>query len=130
MALILLHSGSFTDYEGNTINVQLYRHRDLNASPTSLNFTAIGGILKLAIWSYDGDAILNDIQYDWLSYRFLGKSQLPGSECYRYYYDIICRPNTGAERTGSLTIGLDSVIDDDYTYRPTITIPVTQRGKS
>lgn len=130
MALILLHSGSFTDYEGNTINVQLYRHRDLNASPTSFNVTAIGGILKLAIWSYDGDAILNDIQYDWLSYRFLGKSQLPGSECYRYYYDIICRPNTGAERTGSLTIGLDSVIDDDYTYRPTITIPVTQRGKS
>ena len=130
MALILLHSGSFTDYEGNTINVQLYRHRDLNASPTSFNVTPIGGILKLAIWSYDGDAILNDIQYDWLSYRFLGKSQLPGSECYRYYYDIICRPNTGAERTGSLTIGLDSVIDDDYTYRPTITIPVTQRGKS
>ena len=128
--MILLHSGSFTDYEGNTINVQLYRHRDLNASPTSFNVTAIGGILKLAIWSYDGDAILNDIQYDWLSYRFLGKSQLPGSECYRYYYDIICRPNTGAERTGSLTIGLDSVIDDDYTYRPTITIPVTQRGKS
>lgn len=130
MALILLHSGSFTDYEGNTINVQLYRHRDLNASPTSFNVTPIGGILKLAIWSYDGDAILNDIQYDWLSYRFLGKSQLPGSECYRYYYDIICRPNTGAERTGSLTIGLDRVIDDDYTYRPTITIPVTQRGKS
>ena len=130
MALILLHSGSFTDYEGNTINVQLYRHRDLNASPTSFNVTPIGGILKLAIWSYDGDAILNDIQYDWLSYRFLGKSQLPGSECYRYYYDIICRPNTGEERTGSLTIGLDSVIDDDYTYRPTITIPVTQRGKS
>lgn len=130
MALILLHSGSFTDYEGNTINVQLYRHRDLNASPTSFNVTPTGGILKLAIWSYDGDAILNDIQYDWLSYRFLGKSQLPGSKCYRYYYDIICRPNTGAERTGSLTIGLDSVIDDDYTYRPTITIPVTQRGKS
>ena len=130
MALKLLHSGSFTDYEGNTISVQLYRHRDLNASPTSLNFTAIGGIGKLAIWSYDGDAILNDIQYDWLSYRILGKSQLPGSECYRYYYDIICRPNTGTERTGSLTIGLDSVIDDDYTYLPTITIPVTQRGKS
>ena len=130
MALILLHSGSFTDYEGNTINVQLYKHRDLNASPTSLNFTAIGGILKLAIWSYDGDATLNDIQYDWLNYKFLGKSQLPGSECYRYYYDISCKPNTGTERTGSLSIGLDSVIDDDYTYRPTITIPVTQRGKS
>ena len=130
MALILLHSGSFTDYEGNTINVQLYKHRDLNASPTSLNFTAIGGILKLAIWSYDGDATLNDIQYDWLNYKFLGKSQLPGSECYRYYYNISCKPNTGTERTGSLSIGLDSVIDDDYTYRPTITIPVTQRGKS
>ena len=130
MALILLHSGSFTDYEGNTINVQLYRHRDLNASPTSLNFTAIGGILKLSIWSYDGDAILNDIQDDWLNYRVLGKSQLPGSECYRYYYDISAKPNTGAERTGSLTISLDSVIDDDYLYRPTLTIPVTQRGKS
>lgn len=130
MALILLHSGSFTDYEGNTINVQLYKHRDLNASPTSLNFTAIGGILKLAIWSYDGDAILNDIQYDWLNYRLLGKSQLPGSECYKYYYDIICRPNIETKRTGSLTIGLDSVIDDDYTHIPTITIPVSQRGKS
>ena len=130
MALILLHSGSFTDYEGNTINVQLYRHRDLNASPTSFNGTAIGGILKLAIWSYDGDAILNDIQYDWLSYRFLGKSQLPGSECYRYYYDIICDSNSGAKRTGSLKVGLETVIDGDYTFRPTITIPVTQRGKS
>ena len=126
MALKLLHSGSFTDYEGNTISVQLYRHRDLNASPTSMSFSADGGTLRLSIWSYDGEAILYDIQDNWLNYKSAGSEQLPGSQCHKYYYDIICDPNSGAKRTGSLKVGLETIIDGDYTFRPTITIPVTQ----
>lgn len=130
MALILLHSGSFTDYEGNTINVQLYRHRDLNAYPTSLSFGANGGTLRFVIWSYDGEAILWDIQDEWLNYRGAGSELLPGSQCHKYYYDIICDPNPGTKRTGSLSVGLETVIDDDYELRPNISIPVTQSGQS
>ena len=130
MALKLVHSGSFRDYEGNTISVQLYRHRDLNASPTSMSFSANGGTLRLAIWPYDGEAILYDTQDNWLDYRSAGSEQLPGSQCHKYYYDIICDPNSGAKRTGSLKVGLETIIDGDYTFRPTITIPVTQSRQS
>lgn len=129
MALKLLHSGSFVDYEGNIINVQLFKHRDLNANPTSLRFNADGETLSFTIWSYDGEAILYDIPDNWLNYRNERAEQLPGSEFHKYFYKIICDPNTGAERTSSLSVGLETVIDDDP-FRPKLTIPVTQSGNS
>lgn len=120
-----LHSGQFTDYDGNTIEVEIFRKIDFNATPTSFNFGVVGASSTLSIWSRDGDAELYDSQADWLSWRQIKAEKLPGSDYYKYTYRItVTANNTGSQRSTNLGAGLET----GQVVGWMMNIPVTQNG--
>ena len=120
-----LHSGQFTDYDGNTIEVEIFRKIDFNATPTSFNFGVVGASSTLSIWSRDGDAELYDSQVDWLSWSQIKSERLPGSDYYKYTYRItVTANNTGSQRSTNLGVGLET----GQVVGWMMNIPVTQNG--
>ena len=118
----ILHSGSFLDYDDNTIEVKFFRHTDLNASPSSLSFTYGGGTLRLTIWSRCGNAHLVNPSVDWLTYTPAEEPEpIVGTNYYKYFYDIVCSSNSGDARDTNLVVDLHAEIPG-----VSINIPVHQ----
>lgn len=121
----LLHSGQFTDYDGNTIKVEIFKKVDFNVMPASLSFGVVGASSTLSIWSRDGDAELYDPQVDWLSWSQIKAEKLPGSDYYKYTYRItVTANNTGSSRSTNLGAGLET----GTVVGRMMNIPVTQNG--
>lgn len=120
-----LHSGQFTDYDGNIIEVEIFKKIDLNIQPASLSFGVGTGSSTVKIWSRDGDAILYDFPYEWITYRQLRSERLPGSDYYMYTYQItVSANNTGAVRSADLNVGLET----GPVVGALTTLKVTQNG--
>lgn len=106
----LLHSGSFVDYDGNEITISFYKKTDINAIPTVMSFSDLGGSKTLTIWSTDGDAYIGDPLVDWWNYTQIGAEPLPGSDFYKYTYRIQVQPNhTPNPRVDSIHIHLEGI---------------------
>lgn len=110
----LLHSGSFLDKDGNKITVSFYSRVDLNVYP-DVNSSGYTNIPKtrtnivLVIWSRDGSARMWDPPCDWITYRQVASEQLPGSDYYKYTYQLTIEANnTGSARQCNIGIGLET----------------------
>lgn len=93
--MILLHEGSFTDYDGGDVCVQFYKLYNLNVVPERLNFDAEGGTKTVKVWSTKGSAELTFRNCpDWITQiRQINAEQLPGSNEYKYTYEVTCSSN-------------------------------------
>lgn len=112
----ILHSGEFTDYNGEDIKVTFFRHIDLNAKPMWMAFSDAGGTRELTIWSNMGDAHLADPTVDWLNYSLTSTEPVVGTPYYKYTYQIQCYSNSGAERETYLTVDLRDNIPGEKIY--------------
>lgn len=123
----LLHSGEFTDHDDNIIRVSFYRVYRVRAYPTTLKFDAAGGILRVSVWSTKGNAYLYDNNPSWLSASQISAEQLPGSQYYKYTYEISCSANSGTFRNFTWTVGVEDGPEAGY---GTTSFEVTQYGSS
>lgn len=110
----LLHSGEFSDYDGNKVRVSFYRVYGVRVWPDYLIFDAAGGILRVSVWSTKGNAYLYDNNPSWLSASLVSSEQLPGSQYYKYTYDISCSANTGTMRNCMWTVGVEDGPEAGY----------------
>ena len=105
----LLHSGEFTDYNGNKVTVEFYKVYNLYVVPRTIKFGSDGGTQLVTVWSNKGNAYLGDPMVLWLNYRQVSAERLPGSEQFKYTFEITCEPNTtGARRTYVWKAHIDS----------------------
>ena len=63
----ILHSGSFLDYDGNTITVTFYTQTHLWVSNTSIWCPYTGGDYEVEVWSDSGSAEIAPSQYSWIT---------------------------------------------------------------
>ena len=105
----ILHSGQFTDYDGNTIKVSFYKEYHLWVSTTSITAPYTGGEYDIEIWSDVGDAWISDSGYDWISDPIFKGSyrNADGHTVYKYTIQIAGRPFVGVSTTGSLNVGVE-----------------------
>lgn len=108
MADSLLHSGKFIDVDDNEITVSFYKRPNIYAEPSSLHFDEERGTLTLAIWSYNNSVYLTDYGLEeWLSFTQVSSERLPGSQYYKYTYEVTCSSNPGYDRETTLRVGID-----------------------
>lgn len=122
----ILHSGSFSDYDGNEIKVTFYKWVDLNVVPDSLSFGVGAASTFVKAWSKTGSAVIDDSAVDWLTVRYIRGTPIPGSNEYIYTYSIMVQANnSGAPRRTTLTVYIE---DGEGAGTTTMEIPVYQNG--
>lgn len=94
----LLHSGEFLDYRDRKVRVEFYKVTGVRVCPDDLHFSSSGGVLQVTIWSTKESVYLSDPQVDWLNYRLVSSEKLPGSQYYKYTYEITCNSKSTAGR--------------------------------
>lgn len=110
----LLHSGEFTDYENNKIRVSFYRVYGVRVWPDWLRFPSSGGTLRVSIWSTKGNARLSDNYPSWVNPTQVSAELLPGSQYYKYTYDVTCSSNSGNRRAFRWTVNVEDGPEAGY----------------
>lgn len=96
---------------------------NLTVSPSNINFKQVGGRSAVTISCPEGDAYISDPTVDWLYWQQTGATKIEGSDYYTYTYDIIVKNSnlTGADRTTTLTVGVEGVSTETVSKKITIT---------
>lgn len=112
----ILHSGQFTDYDGNTIKITFYQEKHLWVSRTSITAPYTGGEYDVEVWSDAGDAVIYDSTYDWISDPIFQGSykNSDGHTVYKYKIQIAERDFVGVSTTGSLNVGVEETWTEDH----------------
>lgn len=111
-----IHSGKFTDYEGEEVEVILYKRGVLDHLPSSLTFPASGGNKLMTVWCDIAPVTLTlgDI-YDWLELTKIGEKPIEGSNQRVQVYKVTCRKNPDRQgRTASLVATVNTIEGGHY----------------
>lgn len=122
----ILHSGSFSDYDNNTIDIKFYQRVHINTNPTSFIFESEEfRSVYLDVWSEDGEAEVVSYPSWMYCYQVGFPSEIPGSNYHKRTYGVSAQTNTSDQiREGVIKVKLQG---SDWAE---VEIPVKQYAHS
>ena len=117
----LLHSGEFSDNNGDVIRVSFYKRMYLEIMPESFSFSASFNRTSLQIFLRGAEGTLSPSTEEWFICEPYDPIVVNGSSYYSF--NIVCLPNdTGSERSITLRFTINTGPDTGK-Y---VDIPITQ----